>query len=155
MSGEPLSARGHLALQTVLRASRDPVIDELRSTVATQAKELQELRGELAEAQDEVQKITQDCDGMREFLADVSDGLWWVQTESLSPEQKLAQQIVSNLRLRAEHWEDAYEEDASRQAEFERVMKAADRLFRLAPPSRLAPPRRWDGLRWAREAFVG
>jgi len=72
MSGEPLGARGHLALQTVLRASRDPVIDELRSTVATQAKELQELRGELAEAQDLVQKITQDCDGMREFLADVS-----------------------------------------------------------------------------------
>ena len=101
----------------------------------------------------ELRKSLRPCKDCR--ILRLGSKLWWVQTESLSPEQKLAQQIVSNLRLRAEHWEDAYEEDASRQAEFERVMKAADRLFRLAPPSRLAPPRRWDGLRWAREAFVG
>ena len=135
MSGEPLSARGHLALQTVLRASRDPVIDELRATVARQAKELQELRGELEQTQDGVRKITRECDGMREFLADVSRGLYWVQTESLSPEQKMAEQIVSILRLRAEHLFDVNEEDAFSQAEFQRVMNATDR-FRLVPVRR-------------------
>jgi len=135
MSGEPLSARGHLALQTVLRASRDPVIDSLRATVARQAEELQEQSGELEQTQDYVRKLTRECDGMREFLDDVSKGLYWVQTESLSPEQKMAEQIVSILRLRAEHWFDANEEDAFSQAEFQRVMNVADR-FRLVPARR-------------------
>ena len=118
----------YLALQTVLHASRDPVIDELRATVARQAKELQELGDkhakelqelrdtvasledmvdDLEDVADEMGEVTHDRDQMRDFIRDVHQGIQRFVNESMSPEQKGAYEgggILWILRVAAEQW---------------------------------------------------
>jgi len=137
-------ARSHLALQTVLRASRDPVIDELHTimagqatTIAEQARELSQLRTAIAEQQDTMARLHasreeawQSIDTCRGVINDMYYATHWILDFCRNPEQRILTNLQNRARevLREIGWADVDEDDdatAGSDEEFHRLMQAA------------------------------
>ena len=125
-------ARSHLALQTVLHASRDPVIDELRTVIAglrTTIALQQNALARLYESRDEAWQIIDTCRGV---INDMYYATHWILDFCRNPEQRILTNLQNRARevLREIGWAEVDEDDdddatAGSDEEFRRLMQAA------------------------------